>query len=82
MLSRNAPLLYVQQQGGWRSAGILLRVYARWLPQEAPAMPVSAPVRTPAAPETSRAMAVGESNYLKTQNPCDSIPRGTLVGAA
>jgi integrase len=33
MLSRNAPLLYVQQQGGWRSASVLLRVYARWLPQ-------------------------------------------------
>ena len=29
MLSRNAPLLYVQQQGGWRSASVLLRVYAR-----------------------------------------------------
>jgi len=34
MLSRNAPLLYVQQQGGWRSAAVLLRVYARWMPQE------------------------------------------------
>jgi integrase len=33
MLSRNAPLLYVQQQGGWRSAAVLLRVYARWMPQ-------------------------------------------------
>jgi integrase len=34
MLSRNAPLLYVQKQGGWRSAAVLLRVYAQWLPQE------------------------------------------------
>ncbi len=34
MLSRNAPLLYVQQQGGWRSASVLLLVYARWLPQD------------------------------------------------
>jgi integrase len=34
MLSRNAPLLYVQQQGGWRSASVLLRVYARWMPQD------------------------------------------------
>src|SRR5207244_11409239 len=34
MLSRNAPLLYVQQQGGWRSAAVLLRVYARWIPQD------------------------------------------------
>jgi integrase len=33
MLSRNAPLLYVQQQGGWRSASVLLRTYARWMPQ-------------------------------------------------
>jgi len=32
MLSRNAPLLYVQKQGGWRSATIMLSVYARWLP--------------------------------------------------
>src|SRR5262245_41910314 len=32
MLSRNAPLLYVQGQGGWRSASVLLRVYARWMP--------------------------------------------------
>jgi len=32
LLSRNAPVLYVQQQGGWRSAAVLLQVYARWLP--------------------------------------------------
>jgi integrase len=31
MLSRNAPLLYVQKAGGWRGASILLRVYARWV---------------------------------------------------
>ena len=43
MLSRNAPLLYVQQQGGWRSASVLLRVYARWMPQPSAtlAQPVS-----------------------------------------
>jgi integrase len=34
MLSRNAPLLYVQQQGGWKSATVLLRVYSRWLSTE------------------------------------------------
>ena len=33
MLSRNAPLLYVQHAGGWRSASVLLRTYARWMPQ-------------------------------------------------
>jgi integrase len=37
MLSRNAPLLYVQQQGGWRTADVLLKVYARWLPTGGPA---------------------------------------------
>jgi integrase len=46
MLSRNAPLLYVQQQGGWRSASVLLRAYARWMPQE----PTSAPSVTSVAP--------------------------------
>jgi integrase len=49
MLSRNAPLLYVQQQGGWRSASVLLRTYARWMPQPSAtqAQPVAetAPVR-------------------------------------
>jgi integrase len=34
LLSRNAPLLYVQRVGGWKSANVLLDVYARWLPQE------------------------------------------------
>ena len=53
MLSRNAPLLYVRHQGGWRSASVLLRAYARWLPQAAaseasaaslpPPMPAGAP---------------------------------------
>ena len=33
MLSRNAPLLYVQKAGGWRSASVLLGVYARWVPE-------------------------------------------------
>jgi hypothetical protein len=42
MLSRNAPLLYLQQQGGWRSAAVLLRVDAGWMPQPSatPAQPV------------------------------------------
>jgi hypothetical protein len=52
MLSWNAPLLYVQQQGGWRSATVLLRTYARWLPQPAatqaqPAAPAVAMTATP-----------------------------------
>jgi len=34
LLSRNPPLLYVQGQGGWRSAAVLLRVYAKWMPQD------------------------------------------------
>jgi integrase len=48
MLSRNAPLLYVQQQGGWRSASVLLRVYSRWMPQEPPAATQLPPVQAPA----------------------------------
>jgi integrase len=48
MLSRNAPLLYVQQQGGWRSASVLLRVYARWMPQEPPAATLLPPAQAPA----------------------------------
>jgi integrase len=46
LLSRNAPLLYVQHQGGWRSANVLLRVYARWLPQD----PIEAPIGTLLSP--------------------------------
>jgi hypothetical protein len=50
MLSRNAPVLYVQRQGGWRSASVLLRVYARWMPQEFEGSEIAAPAATPAQP--------------------------------
>jgi integrase len=33
MLSRNAPVLYVASQGGWRNPGILFKYYAKWMPQ-------------------------------------------------
>lgn len=33
MLSRNAPLLYVQTQDGWTSATVLLKHYSEWLPE-------------------------------------------------
>ncbi len=52
LLSRNAPLLHVQLQGGWRSAGVLLRVYARWLPQDAGTAPQALSTATPAQPPT------------------------------
>jgi integrase len=55
MLSRNAPLLYVQQQGGWRSASVLLRVYARWLPQ---------PSATQAQPDPALGRAFGGQDRL------------------
>jgi integrase len=45
MLSRNAPVLYVQHQGGWRSASVLLHVYARWLPQAAGISALAATLR-------------------------------------
>jgi integrase len=47
LLSRNAPLLYVAQQGGLKTAGVLLEHYARWMPQAA-----TQPVATPAQPRT------------------------------
>ena len=50
MLSRNAPLLYVQQQGGWRSAGVLLSVYALWMPQDPAAVVPEQPSATQAQP--------------------------------
>jgi len=50
MLSRNAPVLYVQRQGGWRSASVLLRVYARWMPEEFDCNQLAAPPATPAQP--------------------------------
>lgn len=61
MLSRNAPLLYVQHQGGWRSASVLLRVYARWMPQEAGIRPPAATLLPPAPVTTSVAGAVSGS---------------------
>jgi integrase len=39
MLSRNAPVLYVATQGGWRTPGTLFKHYAKWMPQAVPAQP-------------------------------------------
>jgi len=50
LLSRNAPLLYVQHQGGWRTANVLLKVYARWLPQEPVGSHLQAPSGTLLSP--------------------------------
>jgi integrase len=35
LLSRNAPVLYVANQGGWRTPGVLFRHYSKWMPQAA-----------------------------------------------
>ena len=82
MLSRNAPLLYVQGQGGWRSASVLLRVYARWMPDASAFWVHGQPSATPAQPAAPQtAMAAHRKcgpNYLITQNPCASTPSGTL----
>ena len=59
MLSRNAPLLYVQQQGGWRSASVLLRVYARWMPQDGGAIVSAQPSATYPQPEAASAAVRG-----------------------
>ncbi len=61
MLSRNAPLLYVQQQGGWRSASVLLRVYARWMPQQVGISHHAATLLPPAPTTASVAGALGGS---------------------
>jgi integrase len=45
LLSRGAPLLYVQAVGGWRSAAVLLKVYARWMDTG-----LGQPTATPAQP--------------------------------
>ena len=50
MLSRNAPLLYVQKAGGWRSASVLLRFYARWVPEGIEPMAATQPAATQAQP--------------------------------
>jgi integrase len=50
LLSRNAPLLYVQRVGGWNSAKMLLDVYARWLPQDGVDFVPGQPSATPAQP--------------------------------
>jgi integrase len=59
MLSRNAPLLYVQKQGGWRSATVMLSVYSRWLP--GPEMALH-PVAPSAHPEAIRAPTSASRN--------------------
>jgi hypothetical protein len=67
MLSRNAPLLYVQKQGGWRSAAVLLRVYSRWLPPDVEA--VSAPPSgTPAQPAAASAAHNARNSRRKGRN--------------
>jgi integrase len=45
LLSRNAPVLYIGQQGGWRSAGVLFKHYARWMPQQPAATSAQPPSR-------------------------------------
>jgi hypothetical protein len=52
----HAPL---QAQGGWRSANVLLRVYARWLPQEAG---LGTPSATLLPPYAIRATTTGKPN--------------------
>jgi integrase len=49
MLSRNAPLLYVQECGGWADATTLLRHYSKWMPRVRPAA-VAQPNAIPAQP--------------------------------
>jgi integrase len=36
LLSRNAPILYVSEQGGWKNGNVLLKHYSKWLPRTRP----------------------------------------------
>ena len=62
MLSRNAPLLYVQGQGGWRSASVLLRVYARWMPDASADGTQVQPSATQPQPAPAGAVALSPRN--------------------
>ena len=53
MLSRNAPLLYVQRMGGWSTAGVLLQVYATWVPSDFEGV-LTTPAASPAHPDATR----------------------------
>ena len=46
----NALLLYVHKAGGWRSASVLLRVYARWVPEWIETVAAAQPAATQAQP--------------------------------
>jgi integrase len=61
LLSRGAPLLYVQSVGGWRSAAVLLRAYARWLPGGESATQVQPAHLVESIPEWDRLGPVGVS---------------------
>jgi hypothetical protein len=52
------------RQGGWRSASVLLRVYARWMPQDGAGIGLasSLPDATPAQPTAASLAAVAASN--------------------
>jgi len=50
------PLLADQQRGGWRSASVLLRVYARWMPQEASFGAQGQPSATQPQPESATSL--------------------------
>jgi integrase len=60
MLSRGANPLYVQKQGGWRSATVLFKTYAHYMPEDA------APASTSAStPPTPRLLDAAELTLLR-----------------
>jgi integrase len=52
LLSRNAPLTYIQKAGGWKSATVLLGTYAKWVQDDLAASSVASSP-SPAGIETS-----------------------------
>jgi integrase len=73
LLSRNAPLLYVQQQGGWRSANVLLQVYARWMPQDPSAAFPGQPSATSPQPKPLAAVAGGGPGALQLSDNAEPL---------
>ena len=78
MLSYNALLLYVQKAGGWRSASVLLRVYASVGAGMDRDGGRSATGRNPGATGGHGEGLAVSASYRRIQNPWASMPSAVL----
>ncbi|MGH2398039.1 MAG: hypothetical protein ACRDFW_13920 [bacterium] len=61
----NAALLYAAEAGGWASAAVLLRVYARWLPSQAGVLPQDLATQTqPERADARRISRLDQADYF------------------